>query len=661
MGAAKYYKLAADQGYSLGQYSYGVCLENGQGVSIDLMGAAKYHKLAADQDCLPAQFAYGLCCESGRGVEIDLMNAAKYYKLTADQGHFLGQNKYGLCLENSRGVPIDLIRSAQYFKLAADYQHAAGQYNYGRCLAKGRGVAMDLTGAVNYYRLASAQNNADAQVLYGQCAELGIGLAPNTAAAAEFYQRSACVQHAEGLNRLGTGLEFGIGLPKDLRRACDCYKSAAAKGNANAQFNYGFCLQHGLGCPPSLTESLKYYEMSLAGLAGPDESGAFEYGRCLQYGIGFDANLEEASDFFELAVRTDQSKTLCHSFRCLRGLNRATLRPFRSPRSTESKGQNQDYSNTIRTRTSSQLVSDYVTKPIGLRPGRDIGRGGTSRVRSVRDPRTGTTIAVKYLPCATLDKMRFVREVECLANLNHPCVLRILHWAFPTNSQWAEIHTEYAEQGSLERCIQERKIKIETGMWTATKIGILICDIVLGMRFVHSRQIIHRDLKPSNVLIRSNGRALVGDFGSSRFNRDDGTLTSAGESATVHYAAPELFVEGAEVTPKIDVWGFGLILFEIVAGVPVFPILEVPFDVIRQMRHRKRPAIPSECGEYMAGLIRRCWSDDRSCRPSFAAILREFQACRFAILPGVGCDELQGVVDGVLKWEFDAGMSQAQN
>jgi serine/threonine protein kinase len=177
------------------------------------------------------------------------------------------------------------------------------------------------------------------------------------------------------------------------------------------------------------------------------------------------------------------------------------------------------------------------------------------------------------------------------------------------------------------------------------------------MRFVHFRGIIHRDLKPSNILIRSNGRALIGDFGSSRFTNDDGTLT--GPSATVHYAAPELFDEHALLTPKVDVWGFGLILYEIVSGFPAFPLSLSPFDVIRQMRRGARPIRPSGCGEYMEGLITRCWSDDPSSRPSFDEILREFQDRRFAILPDVDCDEISRAVDGVLRWEVDARVSHS--
>jgi serine/threonine protein kinase len=171
------------------------------------------------------------------------------------------------------------------------------------------------------------------------------------------------------------------------------------------------------------------------------------------------------------------------------------------------------------------------------------------------------------------------------------------------------------------------------------------------MRFVHSQQIIHRDLKPANILVHSNGRAVIGDFGSSRFMADNATAT--GESGTVHYAAPELFEENANFTGKVDVWSFGLILYEIVAGRAVFPPSFPPFEVIRRIRDRWRPNIPLiECGEFMVGLIQRCWSDDPASRPSFDEILLEFQACQLSILPLAKSDELRGEVESVLLWEF---------
>jgi tRNA A-37 threonylcarbamoyl transferase component Bud32 len=401
-------------------------------------------------------------------------------------------------------------------------------------------------------------------------------------------------------------------------------------------------------------ESIRFWETSLAGLDGPDASAAFEYARCLQFEVGFDVDLEEASEFYRLIAAGDLSKSLRHSLRCLRVVNKARLPAV--PRRRLAEPRVEGHSQAIRILAPPRMISGYLSSPIGRPIGPVIGRGGSSHVNLVQNAVTGELMALKYLRLRTdSDKISFMREVEVLTALNHPCVLRIRNWTYPRDEQCAEIYTEYAAQGSLEDVLKTGNMRRKSAFWTPTRIGIAICDIVVGMRFVHFRGIVHRDLKPSNILICRNGRALIGDFGSSRFTSDYATLT--GVEATVYYAAPEMFVDTEELTPKVDVWAFGLILFEIVAGFAVFERSLAPFEVIRQLRSRHRPIIPEECGEYMDGLIRRCWSDDAAARPSFDDILREFQAREFAILPGLNCDEICGAVERVLTWECTAGMS----
>jgi serine/threonine protein kinase len=247
------------------------------------------------------------------------------------------------------------------------------------------------------------------------------------------------------------------------------------------------------------------------------------------------------------------------------------------------------------------------------------------------------------------DEKVFLREVECLAALNHPCVLRIVGWSPVTSSGDAEIHTELAENGSLDR-ILTRPVSI----LNPTQLGTIICDIVLGMRYVHSRQIIHRDLKPSNILISGTWRALIGDFGSGRSQFDEGTLTP--DSGTVHYAAPEQFEEQV-CTTKVDVFSFGLIIYELLLGRPLFPVSMSPFAVIRAHRDGTRPAIPDSVGAFMQQLIGRCWSANPDKRPQFQEILDECRAVDFAMLPNSDRAAIRDAVEAVWTWEERSGRS----
>jgi serine/threonine protein kinase len=169
------------------------------------------------------------------------------------------------------------------------------------------------------------------------------------------------------------------------------------------------------------------------------------------------------------------------------------------------------------------------------------------------------------------------------------------------------------------------------------------------MRFVHSSGFIHRDLKPSNILLNGRGEALVADFGSARPEQYEATWSH--EAGTVHYAAPEQYQEEIECTSKVDVFSFGLILYEILVGSPVFPSSMQPFPVMRKLLEGKMPPIPDKCGTVIQNLISRCWSLDPAKRPSFGEIFNAFQSHHFDIFPGADPQPIRTFVSGVLAWE----------
>jgi serine/threonine protein kinase len=109
-------------------------------------------------------------------------------------------------------------------------------------------------------------------------------------------------------------------------------------------------------------------------------------------------------------------------------------------------------------------------------------------VTLARDPRTKENLAVKHISVAR-EQFYLLQEVETLVKLNHPCVVRIYAWALPEGSTAAEIQMEYAENKSLKDVLHKMSLGVTPGFWNPTGIGIIICGLVLGMRFVHSRGI----------------------------------------------------------------------------------------------------------------------------------------------------------------------------
>jgi serine/threonine protein kinase len=267
----------------------------------------------------------------------------------------------------------------------------------------------------------------------------------------------------------------------------------------------------------------------------------------------------------------------------------------------------------------------------------------------------GRKYAVKHISVNLFDQTQFLREIEFLSQLNHPCILRILGWSFPSDSTEATIQTEYAENGSLRTIFERVQRGSKFNFWNATGRAIIICGLVLGMRFVHSRGIMHRDLKPSNILLNEAGQTLIGDFGTSRYESDDATFT--GETGTVTYAAPEVY-NGEPYTSKVDIFSFGLILYEILVGSPVFPDSMCPFPIMRQVLKGDMPPIPSKCGEFMQSLIPRCWSMNPESRPSLDDIFHELQSNSFDNFPGADPEVIREYVLGIIAWETGYSLSK---
>jgi serine/threonine protein kinase len=276
-----------------------------------------------------------------------------------------------------------------------------------------------------------------------------------------------------------------------------------------------------------------------------------------------------------------------------------------------------------------------------------IDHGGSSTVRTAKDPKTGQIIAVKVIHPGGYLEQQYVGEVEALTRLNHRCVCRIVGWVPPSGRNGAEIHMELAENRSLARVLKRVGWGTAPAFWTPTGKAIIICGIALGMKYVHSQGYIHRDLKPANILINGRGEALISDFGTVRPETCDSTLTKG--CGSVHYAAPESFVENADCTDRVDVFSFGSIVYEILTERAAFPLSMSPFDVIRTLRSRQMPVVPDLCGTFMQKLIGECWSHVPELRSSFDRIIELVQHADFDIVPGASHSLLRRYVIDVLS------------
>jgi serine/threonine protein kinase len=172
------------------------------------------------------------------------------------------------------------------------------------------------------------------------------------------------------------------------------------------------------------------------------------------------------------------------------------------------------------------------------------------------------------------------------------------------------------------------------------------------MRYIHSQGVIHRDLKPANILLDEHWRPKISDFGMCRLESVDSPAT--GRAGTLWYAAPEQTVDDEPHTKKTDVFSFGYLLYEIITGRRVFVAPDTPSGLVRRIQGRQFPTLPSEFGQFMQGLIVRCWSVNPRERPSFEVIFREITDSGFAILPGANAEAIRQSIQEILDWEDKA-------
>jgi serine/threonine protein kinase len=201
----------------------------------------------------------------------------------------------------------------------------------------------------------------------------------------------------------------------------------------------------------------------------------------------------------------------------------------------------------------------------------------------------------------------------------------------PTEDRPARIATFFVDGCSLSSVVASNPV-----WWTGTMKSIAVVGIVIGMKYVHSRGIVHRDLKPSNILIDNEAhRVHICDFGSSRLFSPDSTLTQ--QIGTPQYMAPEMYEsdERSEYDFKVDAFPFGLILYELLTGKPVFGLDLTSYQIMHKALIEPRPNIPAPIPAFVKSIIRSCWSSDPAARFSFSEIFGILEENEFRICHGV--------------------------
>ncbi|XP_071722119.1 uncharacterized protein [Rutidosis leptorrhynchoides] len=225
----------------------------------------------------------------------------------------------------------------------------------------------------------------------------------------------------------------------------------------------------------------------------------------------------------------------------------------------------------------------------------------------------------------------FWREAQILSTLHHPNVVAFYGVVPDGPGGTMATITEYMVSGSLRHAMEKKDRALDR-----RKKLMITLDAAFGMEYLHLKNIVHFDLTCENLLVnlRDPHRPIckVGDFGLSRIKRN--TLVTGGVRGTLPWMAPELLNGNNDrVTEKVDVFSFGITMWEILTGEEPYANLHCGAIIGGIISNTLRPPIPEHCDTEWIKLMEECWSVDPQERPSFTEITNRLRAMSVALQP----------------------------
>lgn len=263
-----------------------------------------------------------------------------------------------------------------------------------------------------------------------------------------------------------------------------------------------------------------------------------------------------------------------------------------------------------------------------------LGQGGMGVVYLAHDQKLNRQVAWKVLPAQMAAdneaRVRMVREAQAVAQFNHPNIIAVYDISAEPNECY--ITMEFVEGITLrDKIVQEKQLLLPDAIRYAR-------EIAMALETAHKAGVVHRDIKPENIMLTTDDRVKVLDFGLAQLSDNVKVTRQGWVVGTVFYMSPEQ-VMGKEVDGLTDLYALGVVLFEMLAGSPPF----VGENILAQHIQNEPPALAAyrtDVPEELVAIINRCLAKKKEDRFStceqFSKVLAEIAAPslgRTAVVP----------------------------
>ncbi|XP_078669492.1 uncharacterized protein LOC144910364 [Branchiostoma floridae x Branchiostoma belcheri] len=237
------------------------------------------------------------------------------------------------------------------------------------------------------------------------------------------------------------------------------------------------------------------------------------------------------------------------------------------------------------------------------------------------------------------EKLNFIEEAQILMKVNHPNILKLIG---VRSKKHMVMVTELMTQGNLKDYLRAEHTLLDKPV-----LIYMLSQVLSAMKYLEGcKYILHRDVSARNCLVGDNYTVKIADFGKARFVLDDSYKAARGESLPFRWLAPEVIVSNIHTT-KADVWAFGVLMWEVfTGGERPYKDIKENKDVAAHVAKGNCLDMPRACPEGLCKIMRLCWIEDPTQRPSFLVLDSMVSDLRKNHFPY--CPETSPIYQGVM-------------